>query len=216
MVCVLIVEDESLGMDNLDRDFMRQPDADSIRKKSFPYYNDWLILFGKDRAIGEMVEGPTEAIKTIAREEATKERSNDSPLEDMETSNASNSSASSKGEKKRNRAANAITMSLSAMAEAFSSFFEKTDNRLAETVQSIGYAQDLFQARRSINVELLKLPLTTAQRLRVGFLIVRDAQRVDFFSSLSKEDRLKWVFLLLGGEILICYNFLLDYQKRTY
>ncbi|GAB2289174.1 hypothetical protein Dimus_023477 [Dionaea muscipula] len=40
----------------------KEPDAMNMRDKSFPYYEDWLVLFGKDRATRELVEGVMDII----------------------------------------------------------------------------------------------------------------------------------------------------------
>ena len=45
-----------------------------MRNKSFPYYEDWLVLFGNDRATGDLAEGPTDFVAAIEIEEATKEQ----------------------------------------------------------------------------------------------------------------------------------------------
>ena len=37
---------------------------------TFPFYEDWVVLFGKDRATGEGAEGPAEAAEAVDREEA--------------------------------------------------------------------------------------------------------------------------------------------------
>ncbi|KAI8018271.1 hypothetical protein LOK49_LG04G03044 [Camellia lanceoleosa] len=91
----------------------RQPSASSMRNKSFPYYEDWLVLFGKDRATGELAEDPADAVEAIAVEEAMGEKGDGSPAKqfnvaDFECSmstngNASNSSTFSKGGTKRAR-----------------------------------------------------------------------------------------------------------------
>ncbi|XP_028098688.1 uncharacterized protein LOC114298330 isoform X1 [Camellia sinensis] len=189
----------------------RQPSASSMQNKSFPYYEDWLVLFGKDRATGELAEDPADAVEAIAVEEAMGEKGDGSPAKqfnvaDFECSmstngNASNSSTFSKGGTKRARTTEGIASNIATMTETLGSFLDKTDTRLGEIVKRIGYQHDLSQARRSVNAELLKLPLTSTQRLTAGSLIVKDAQRVDFFFSLSDADKLEWVCLLLGGHI---------------
>ncbi|GAB2280796.1 hypothetical protein Dimus_015420 [Dionaea muscipula] len=47
----------------------KEPEAVNIRGKPFPYYDDWLVLFGKDRATGELAESATEAVENINLEE---------------------------------------------------------------------------------------------------------------------------------------------------
>ena len=43
-----------------------------MRNKLFPYYEDWLVLFGKDRATRDLAEGPTNYVAAIETKEATK------------------------------------------------------------------------------------------------------------------------------------------------
>ncbi|KAL7214855.1 hypothetical protein ACSBR1_027101 [Camellia fascicularis] len=43
----------------------RVPDAKGMRNRPFPFYEDWLILFGKDKATGELVEDPTDAVAAM-------------------------------------------------------------------------------------------------------------------------------------------------------
>ncbi|GAB2278443.1 hypothetical protein Dimus_013126 [Dionaea muscipula] len=48
---------------------MKEPEVANIRGKPFPYYDDWLVLFGKDRATGELDESATEAVENMNLEE---------------------------------------------------------------------------------------------------------------------------------------------------
>ncbi|CAL5356826.1 unnamed protein product [Camellia sinensis] len=59
------------------------PDAKEMRNRPFSFYEDWLNLFGKDRAIGELVEDPADAITTMEKEvaNATTEEGEQSPIE---------------------------------------------------------------------------------------------------------------------------------------
>ncbi|KAF7123323.1 hypothetical protein RHSIM_Rhsim12G0012100 [Rhododendron simsii] len=89
--------------------------------------------------------------------------------------------------KKRKRAADGITKGLTDMAEAFGTFFENTNTRMAEIGHRIGYAQDLSLYRKQVNAELMDHPLDWEQRLRAATLIVQEAQRVDLFFSFPKR-----------------------------
>ncbi|KAL7210786.1 hypothetical protein ACSBR2_013790 [Camellia fascicularis] len=123
----------------------RQPSASSMRNKSFPYYEDWLVLFGKERATGELAEDPADAVEAIAVKEAMGEKCGGSPAKqfnvaDIEGSmstngNASNSSTFSKGGTKRGRTAEGITSNIATMTETLGSFLDKTDTRLGEIVK---------------------------------------------------------------------------------
>ncbi|XP_028102674.1 uncharacterized protein LOC114301915 [Camellia sinensis] len=61
----------------------RVPDAKGMRNKPFPLYEDWLILFGKDRAIGELAEDPADAVTAMEKVDAnaTTEEREQSPVE---------------------------------------------------------------------------------------------------------------------------------------
>ncbi|KAL7222410.1 hypothetical protein ACSBR1_024162 [Camellia fascicularis] len=116
-----------------------------MRNKPFLYYEDWLILFGKDRTTSELA----------------------------------------KARKKRVRPAVGISQGLSEMAVSFGAFFENTNNRMAKMAHRIRYSHDLSQQRRLVNTELLKLPTSTGQRLKVASMIVKDEEWVDLFFSLE-------------------------------
>ncbi|KAL7200009.1 hypothetical protein ACSBR2_022172 [Camellia fascicularis] len=59
----------------------RVPDAKGMRNKPFPYYEDWLILFGNDKATGELAEGPAESVAAMENEEAIGEKGDQSLVE---------------------------------------------------------------------------------------------------------------------------------------
>ena len=44
-------------------------DAKSLRNKSWPFYEDWLIIFGKDRATGEFAESAADAVENMDKED---------------------------------------------------------------------------------------------------------------------------------------------------
>ncbi|THG03434.1 hypothetical protein TEA_013952 [Camellia sinensis var. sinensis] len=94
--------------------------------------------------------------------------------------------------KKRAREAEGIAKGLVDMAVEFGSFFKKTNTTMEEIAHRIGYAQDLSKARKLVNGELAKLRLNTNDRLRAATLIVKDAERVDLFFSLPKEEKMEW------------------------
>ena len=182
-----------------------------MRNKLFPYYEDWLVLFGKDRATRGLAEGPTNSVAAIETKEATKVQGADFPVlqfsvADMESMKANNgtssaSSSSNTNSKKRGRAAERIPKGLADMADDFGIMFENTNNRMAEIAHRIGYAHDLSQQRRQVNAELSQLPLDSNQRLRAAIMIVQDAERIDLFFSLSQDEKVEWVFMLLSGYI---------------
>ncbi|CAL5325160.1 unnamed protein product [Camellia sinensis] len=157
----------------------REPDAKGMRNVPFIYYEDWVILFGKDRATGVLAEGPADMVDA--------------------SGTPCNQGGSGTTSKKRAREAEGIAKGLVDMAVEFGSFFKKTSTTMEEIAHRIGYAQDLSEARKLVNGELAKLRLNTNDRLRAATLIVKDAERVDLFFSLPEEEKMEWVCLLLAG-----------------
>ncbi|KAI8003454.1 hypothetical protein LOK49_LG08G02586 [Camellia lanceoleosa] len=157
----------------------------------------------KDRAIGFLVEGPTDMVDALEKETQTIEECY-TPIVDLPDCSLStsgtpcNQGGSGTTSKKRAREGEGIAKGLADMVVEFGSFFEKTNTTMEEIAHRIGYAHDLSQARKLVNGELVKLPLNTNDRLREATLIVKDAERVDLLFSLPKKDKMEWVYLLLA------------------
>ncbi|XP_057476010.1 uncharacterized protein LOC130764001 [Actinidia eriantha] len=125
------------------------PKAKILQDMTFPFYEDWVVLFGKDRATGEGAEGLAEAVD---REEAVGEGDDTNftiNIDDMDFSGNSSSGGgatstpTSKGGKKRARASD-----LASMADSFTTLVEKAHTSMNEHSKRIGYAQDISQARK--------------------------------------------------------------------
>ncbi|XP_028085400.1 uncharacterized protein LOC114286431 [Camellia sinensis] len=119
----------------------------------------------------------------------------------MSTSGISNCADSTKTGKKGAQPAEGIPTELSETAKSLGSFIENTNTTMVEIAHRIGYSHDLSQQRRLVNEELLKLPISTTQRLMTASMIVKDEDKVDLFFSLDENDKMEWVSLLLEGHI---------------
>ncbi|KAF5951157.1 hypothetical protein HYC85_009101 [Camellia sinensis] len=182
----------------------REPDAKGARNVPFIYYEDWVILFGKDRATGVLAEGPADMVDALEKEDQTTEECYTQIVDLPDCSLSASGTPCNQGgsgttSRKRAREAEGIAKGLVDMAIEFGSFFKKTNTTLEEITHRIGYAQDLSQARKLVNGELAKLRLNTNDRLKAATLIVKDAERVDLFFSLPEEEKMEWVCLLLAG-----------------
>ncbi|KAF5946571.1 hypothetical protein HYC85_016799 [Camellia sinensis] len=195
--------------------FRSVPDAKGMRNRPFPFYEDWLILYGKDKATGELVEDLTDAVAAMEKEDAnaTTKEGEQSPVEQFSmnmgdtdysmsiASNVPNRANSTKIGKKGARPTEGIPIELSEMSKNLGSFIENTITTMVEIAHRIGYSHDLSQQRRLVNVELLKLPMSNTQRLMTTSMIVKDEDKVDLFFSLDENDKMEWVSLLLEGHI---------------
>ncbi|KAL7163118.1 hypothetical protein ACSBR2_039253 [Camellia fascicularis] len=198
-----------------DEQKMRVLDAKRIRNRPFPFHEDWLILFGKDRATGELAKDPADAVAAMEKEDAntTTEEGEQFSVEQfsmnmgdtdysMSTAgNVPNRADSTKTGKKRARPAEGIPTELSEMAKNLGSFIENTNTMIVEIAHRIEYLHDLSQQKRLVNAELLKLPMSNTQRLMATFTIVKNEDKVVLFFSLDENDKMEWVSLLLEGHI---------------
>ncbi|CAL5344241.1 unnamed protein product [Camellia sinensis] len=90
----------------------RVPDAKGMRNRPFPFYEDWLILFGKDRATCELAKDPADAVAAMEKEDAnaTTEEGEQSPVEqfsmnmgDMDYSMSTSSNISNRADSTKTR-----------------------------------------------------------------------------------------------------------------
>ncbi|KAF5937984.1 hypothetical protein HYC85_025490, partial [Camellia sinensis] len=80
---LLILGSNNSKKENSVEHLLRVPDAKGMRNRPFSFYEDWLILFGKDRVTGELVEDPADAVTAMEKEDAnaTTEEGEQSPIE---------------------------------------------------------------------------------------------------------------------------------------
>ncbi|GAB2295037.1 hypothetical protein Dimus_038331 [Dionaea muscipula] len=169
----------------------KEPDATNMRDKPFPFYEDWLVLFGKDRATGELAEGVVDMVDNMNLEELDADVDGlptDVPQETHSTGPASLSATTiSKGGKKRGRANEGVTKCLNEMVASFSACFHESNTSMAKIADAIGYAKEGRIARKNLNEALMMLPLTIKQRCRALRLLSKDDNLVDIFYSMSEN-----------------------------
>ncbi|KAI7992183.1 Protein ALP1-like [Camellia lanceoleosa] len=193
----------------------RESDTKNLRNKSFPYFDSWNHIFGKDRATEEFVEGSADAVDAInAGEELLfNSLANDGTfLEHMGISshigegiNCSSSSSQRPPEsstkkndnKKRPKGNDDVVEGLFMIANKLGEVFSATNEKLDFIGRRMGYEHDLASKRASLNDELIKLPITLDERLDACEIISQSAQKLDMFFSLTHDDKLRWVMRLL-------------------
>ncbi|KAL6506053.1 hypothetical protein OROHE_022772 [Orobanche hederae] len=159
----------------------RESNAKGLRFKAFPYYNDWCMIFGNDRATGEMAESAADAADAMGaydvdadglRARLAKRALNDG-------SSASRNNNSPHESKKKPKICDVVMSGLSNFGDKIISSFEMSASKL----------EMLLSAKRSaVNEALKKLPITAEQRVRAGIAITQEAQKVDYFFSLTSDE----------------------------
>ncbi|KAL3503114.1 hypothetical protein ACH5RR_037563 [Cinchona calisaya] len=113
-------------------------DAKSMRYKSWPYYEDCIKIFGKDRAIGKHVKGMNDAANSIDKEIDVEE--------DDLIKIFGKDRAIGKHAKGMNDAANAIDKEIDDeedVTDTSEKFTKKTEARLGKIAERIGYEHDM-------------------------------------------------------------------------
>ncbi|CAL5347407.1 unnamed protein product [Camellia sinensis] len=193
----------------------RDNDAKHPRNKTFRHFDEWIQIFGKDRATGEFAEDPADAVEAMNTEEDVLLHGladNDTFLEQMglnsqtgEAMDYSNSttqrpsdSSTKKKDKKRPRANDEVVEGLTMFADKLVDILGTTNDKLEFIGKRMGYSHDFASKRASLNDELTKLPITVDERLDACEIISHDVQKLDMFFSLTHDDRLRWVMRLLS------------------
>lgn len=182
------VDSDSVWEDYCKRD----SNANGLRYKTFPYYEDWCIIFGNDRATGEMGESAADMVEALDIEGDANE--------DGSTTVNKDDKSPPEPPKKRAKVSETLMAGLSNFADKLVSSLETSNATLEKLGGRMGYAHDLSAKRGEVNDELAKLPISTMDRVKAGLGITKDAQTVDHFFSLKTEEEK----LILVQTILEC------------
>ncbi|PWA65885.1 hypothetical protein CTI12_AA331530 [Artemisia annua] len=148
-------------------------DAKGLRNKPFPYYNELCLLFGKNRGQNKNDIDSSDNNRPLEMYEISDSKGNENNESDHEETNSHHN-------KKIEQ-------------------FSLLKGLLGREVEADKAAAD---KRGRLNGELKRIPnLSLQARLRVASVIVGDSAKLDFFCSLSNEERKEWVSMLPSGPI---------------
>ncbi|KAI8006232.1 hypothetical protein LOK49_LG07G00556 [Camellia lanceoleosa] len=107
------------------------------------------------------------------------------------------SSTKKNDNKKRPRGNDDVVEGLSIIVNKLGEVFFATNEKLDFIGRRMGYEHDLASKWASLNDELIKLPITLDERLDACEIISQSTQKLDMFFSLTQNDKLRWVMMLL-------------------
>lgn len=194
-------------------------DAKFMRYKSWPFWEDWKIIFGKDRACG----GGTENIDIAAKLQKaqmtigsqTNENSyhptfedflgdelpsNLSPLAEKQNSSEAQSEQQQHfSETKTSRKKRKLSTSEDALMEFLGNLHAQTNTRLDKISSRIGYEFDVAQAREEVFEKLGCVDgLTLEQRYDLCDILSDKPQQMEVFKGMPANAKLGYVLRLLA------------------
>ncbi|KAL8534768.1 hypothetical protein ACS0TY_010701 [Phlomoides rotata] len=186
------------------------PGVKGMRAKSWPYYESWVDIFGKDRATGEHAVDPIDIVNemmnhTVEQEGETGVRCDAFTTEnhgiDENTSVAQPSQSgfknSAKGKKRK-----IMDQSMSAFVEIIGEYMKGSDETFNTIAQRMGGEHDAKVARTTLNDVMKLIPgLSTRDKLKVSDELVQNTNRLEYFLSLPQDDQSAYVSMLLDGSI---------------
>lgn len=193
--------------------FQVDSNAKNIRGKSWPFFDSWTEVFGKDRATGSIAEDVMDAVNDLiiednlnhvevgSEEVAADPAPQPIPLttdtEDSEASSKRHEAGTSKLSRKRKQADN-IDKTL---CELLTQMQRDTNSRLESISHRIGYQSDLGQARREVWAMLEVIPdLSLDAIFDAADVLIGNPQKLEFFSGLPVPVRPAYVRRLLDGK----------------
>ncbi|KAG6394732.1 hypothetical protein SASPL_145322 [Salvia splendens] len=189
----------------------------SLRNKSWPYYEDWKIIFGKDRANGTGAEDmldayndlePIEHVETTGAGldfdfglhaflggDAGLHRDSPTVMSDSGFSRARESPTTETSSKKRKTR----DAGLEGLVEVIGKMHEATNVRLEYLGNIIGYEFDLTKAHKDVFELVSNINgIILAEVFDASDFILEKVERMDFFMSLPEVARHAYVFRALG------------------
>ncbi|GER39242.1 integrase-type DNA-binding superfamily protein [Striga asiatica] len=172
-----------------------------MRYKSWPFYADWLEVFGKDRATGEGAMGFADAVTGVLHNNSEPIPPPTTPQDvptysfdplhqipmECSSTQVGETSASSKGKRqmKRKRGVEVEDQ----IVGLLSSLCENAADRLTEMAKGAGFQHAAKEQRMAVYEALSKIPhLTTSQRVAVSRYFCKNNEELDLFFSLDDDE----------------------------
>lgn len=199
-------------------------DAKYIRGKSWPYFEAWKIIYGKDRAIGGSAEDAAESTQRVHTAESTQHVHDTQDSMNYDTENdyrpnldgvfvgesvGDGNVPIAAGESAGDSALNSPTLkktikkrkageALDGVLEMMNRMNDDTNERLRTLSARIGYEFDLTTKREAV-LKLLGVVegLTKKQKFTAAKILVKETELLDLFRGMDEADRPDFVMFLL-------------------
>ncbi|KAL8497809.1 hypothetical protein ACS0TY_021228 [Phlomoides rotata] len=198
-------------------DASRQADRQlkSVHFKSWPYYSQWLDIFGKDRATGENAVDPLDLFQELMRVDLDQAGETDDKnvprttdfLNEVDDNNICKPSNDGKRTSSKGKKCKSCDADLSTLVDSLGEFMKFSKEAMArespntpnfDTKRDSGSKNDQFQLIESLKV-INGLKVT--DKLKVCDEMVKNPLRLELFPSLPADEQEEYVWMLLDGRL---------------
>ncbi|PIM99806.1 hypothetical protein CDL12_27693 [Handroanthus impetiginosus] len=178
------------------------PNARTMRFKSFPFYPSWCDIFGKDRATGEHAQNCQDAADSLLNNNNVGGDimclvfgEEEEFMSICQPKGSAMKSASTSKKRKSTETSND-----NKFFDMMNSFCDRTESHLGEIAKRMGYEYDASEARKAVYDALGDLTeLTMSQKIWVAKQLVNNSKDMDLFFSLPNDARAEMVRIMLSG-----------------
>ncbi|KAG6405737.1 hypothetical protein SASPL_133331 [Salvia splendens] len=183
-----------------------------MRTKSWPFWDDWKVIFGKDRAIGHNAEGVSEAAKDSSPDEPVTEIGESADylpsfddfigyeqvqatfgtnvVDDSSAHSGQNTNGPPQAPPPKPKRKRKVSEDDTGIVEMLGKMHSETSARLDTLAAHIGYEMDLGKARKKIFRHLCDIPgLTEIERYDLCDIIGNETSRLDIFTGLPDSSK---------------------------
>ncbi|XP_057771108.1 uncharacterized protein LOC130990897 [Salvia miltiorrhiza] len=180
-----------------------------MRYKSWPMFDDWKDIFGKDRATGEQTEDLMEAIHAMYAADNMAQDGGDTAFnpaegdaqteeEDASVCQSGKIRTGAGGSKKKRKTRSEVDVLCAALGEVS----KNANDRLESLATRIGYEWDLGQARQAVYEKLGQIPgLSLKDKFVVCEMLADKVQLLEIFIGLPEDAKAAYVAYLLESSL---------------
>ncbi|KAL8491813.1 hypothetical protein ACS0TY_023426 [Phlomoides rotata] len=147
--------------------------------KSWPYYEQWQDIFGRDRATGEHAAAAIDIVN------------------DMLSKTANTTVKKGKGIKRK-----PVETEMTALVSTLGQFMKSSDDTFGSIAHRMGNEHEAKVARTTLNdIMKLILGLSLHDKIKVSDELVQNNNRLEYFLSLPPDEQAEYVRMLLDGRL---------------
>ena len=166
------------------------PGAAKWQNTAMPWFKELSIIFGKDRATGNLAENLVDVVEELNKEADADELSGQDGMQPSAHSDESTSKKRKKGN------VDSLLEAVYAASDRIANQFE------ASTKLLIAAEQDMIEKKKQLNEEISKIPgLQVLEKLQVAKKIAKDEDLMILFFAAPAEERSVFVQAILDDQI---------------